>query len=180
VNTYIALIRGINVGGNHPVPMSQLRDALSASGLRDVTTYIQSGNVLADSKAGADEVARIVEEVIAERFGVPTVVMIRTPTELARAVERHPFRDLTPDRAKLHVFFCAREPDLDAVAALDHTRFAPDLIAHDGMEFFGFFPNGMGRTKLVLDERSLGTPMTARNLNTVVRLIDLAHRRVAP
>jgi uncharacterized protein (DUF1697 family) len=171
---HVALIRGINVGGRHTVPMADLRARLAAAGMPEVATYIQSGNVIARSDLDGDGVGRTVADVIEERFGFRPAVTVRTVGQLAGVLERHPYLDRTTDHAKLHVYFCSQPPSPQGLAGIDHHRFAPDLLAHDGMELFAYFPKGMGRSKLVVDERALGTAVTARNLKTVAALVELA------
>jgi uncharacterized protein (DUF1697 family) len=172
--THVALIRGINVGPSTAVGMAQLKGGLEDAGARDVATYIRSGNVVLRDGRSARRVAALVGEVVAQRFGFRPVVIVRSPAELAAAVERHPFVDRTDDPTKLHVFFCERAPKAAALAAIDAERIAPDEIAHRGKDIFGCFPNGIGRTKVPLDERTLGTAMTSRNLRTVAKLVELA------
>jgi uncharacterized protein (DUF1697 family) len=174
VTTYVALIRGINVGGKKTVAMARLRGGLAEAGLTGVSTYIQSGNVIATSRRSPEAVAALVEDVIEEQCGFRPAVVVRTRSQLAAAVERHPFLDRTDDRAKLHVLFCRTKPAPAALAAIDHTAFAPDELAVRGAELFAYYPNGAGRSKLVIDEKALGTPVTARNLRTVAKLVDLA------
>ncbi len=177
VRTYVALLRGINVGGkNAAVPMSELRSLLDSLGHVDVVTYIQSGNAVFGSPRPATEVAAELEERIEQAFGIGVAVLLRTPAELARVVANNPF--LTPDAdvSKLYVAFLADEPAAAAVSGLDPERSPPDELAVRGREVYLRLPNGAGRTKLTIDyfERRLGTRATARNWRTVTKLLELA------
>jgi uncharacterized protein (DUF1697 family) len=166
----VALLRGVNVGGR-TLPMAELRELVESLGFGDVRTYIQSGNVLfsAPRKPKAD----VLEAAIERRFGLQVDVMLRSPAELRRVIERNPFPDA--ERSKLHVGFMARKPAAATVAALDGDAFAPERFAIVGTDLYLHLPNGMGRTKLpdyVL--RRVKVPTTIRNWNTVSKLAELA------
>ncbi len=178
MSTYVALLRGINVGGKAVVPMAELRDLLSSLGHDDVVTYIQSGNAVFDSPRAAAEVAAELEAGIEQAFGVRTPVLLRTSAELAGVVAANPFLEPDADLAKLYVVFLESEPAPSAVAALDPDRSPPDELAVLGREVYLRLPNGAGRTRLTLDwlERQLGTRGTARNWRTVTKLVELARR----
>ena len=168
--TTVGLLRGVNVGGR-TLPMAELREVVESLGFGDVRTYIQSGNVLfsAPRRPKPD----VVEAAIARRFGLEVDVMLRSPAELRRVIERNPFPNAEPSR--LHVGFMARRPAPADVAALDEEAFAPEQFAILGTELYLHLPNGMGRTKLpdyVL--RRVKVPTTVRNWNTVTKLAELA------
>jgi uncharacterized protein (DUF1697 family) len=175
--TFVALVRGINVGGRNTVPMAGLRSALSGIGLEDVTTYIQSGNVVFRAPgANAPSLAGAIERSIDETFGVPARVVLRTREELAAVANTNPFLERGADPAQLHVVFLDRKPEPSAVAELDPGRSPPDEFALRGREIYLRLPSGMGRTKLSGDyfERRLGVAATARNWKTVLKLVELA------
>lgn len=167
--TTVALIRGVNVAGRK-LPMAELRELVESLGFDDVRTYIQSGNVLFSGKRPAPAV---LEAAIERRFGLEVDVMLRSPAQIERALERNPFPDA--DRSKLHVGFMATKPTPAAVAGLDGGPFLPEEFAVVGAELYLHLPNGMGRTKLpdyVI--RRLKVPTTLRNWNTVTKLAELA------
>ena len=87
---YVALLRGVNVGGRNPVPMADLRSAFEAAGFEAVGTYIQSGNVLFESSAPRASLEDQVEGVLEQRFGVPLVVVVRSHTQLRKVVQNAP------------------------------------------------------------------------------------------
>jgi uncharacterized protein (DUF1697 family) len=173
----IVLLRGVNVGGRNRVPMPKLREALEAAGFEDVVTYVQSGNVVLESRAKPDALAREVEAVIADAFDLNVAVVVRTRAELAKVARHDPFGELAGAEEKLYqVSFCAEKPDKEAVAkvaerAVDGER----LLAH-GREIYAWFPHGVGRSKLAaqLSKQKLGTVVTARNWTTVKKLLELA------
>jgi uncharacterized protein (DUF1697 family) len=174
--TFVALVRGINVGGKKVVAMADLRSALAELGLQDVTSYIQSGNVVFRAASGdAAGLEGALERRIADAFGLDVRVVLRTRDELVAVVEGNPFVD-SADLAQLHVAFLDREPEPGAVAELDPGRSPPDEFELRGREIYLRLPNGMGRTKLSGDyfERRLGVAVTARNWRTVLKLVELS------
>lgn len=168
---YVALLRGVNVGGKNKISMPDLRAAVESAGFDDVSTFIQSGNVLFSGPRGVKPAA--VESAISGAFGIDVTVMLRTADDLARVIERNPFRQSDP--AKLHVGFMTAEPPSAVVTDLDGERFAPEEFVIRGLELYLHLPNGMGRAKLppYLDRR-LGVATTVRNWNTVNKLLELA------
>lgn len=175
--TYVALLRGINVGGKHRLPMKDLVEVCSAAKCADVRTYIQSGNVVFNAHPSiAKGLARSLAAKIEERFGFPVPVVLRTHQQLAQVVERNSFLKAGKPESTLYVSFLADEPSAEAIARLDPNRSAPDEFRVIGSEIYFYFPNGAGNTKLTsayLDSR-LATVGTARNWATVLKLIDMS------
>jgi uncharacterized protein (DUF1697 family) len=127
MDTFVALLRGINVGGKNALPMDELKSVLSARGLEDVATYIRSGNVVFRSRTGdGHAVAAGIEKQITETFSVTVAVLMRTPAELAEIAESNPFLGGKPDHSRLHVVFLASAPTAKATAQLDPERSPPD------------------------------------------------------
>jgi uncharacterized protein (DUF1697 family) len=176
VQTFAALLRGINVGGKVKIPMADLRATLSSLGFEDVVTYIQSGNaVFRAPKSDEKAVATGIERAIQEAFGHDVAVLLRTHDELEQ-VERgtpYPVDDAAPTR--VHVVFLDEAPAKAAVSGLDPNRSPGDEFAVLGREIYLSLPNGLGRSKLTIDwfERGLGVRATARNWNTLRKLIEL-------
>lgn len=169
--TYVALLRGVNVGGSRKLPMASLRSLVESLGHTEVTTYIQSGNVVFTSDG--DVAPRSLEAAIERKLGLDVSVMLRTRADLERIVKANPFSGV--DLAKVHVGFMTAKPKPAAIADLDGERFAPDAFAIKGREIYLHLPNGMGRSKLpsYLDRR-VATPTTVRTWNTVLKLLELA------
>jgi uncharacterized protein (DUF1697 family) len=178
MRTFVALLRGINVGGKTMIKMPELRSLLAEAGLEDVRTYVQSGNVVFKSSSrGAEALATDIEERIAEAFGVDTTVLIRTPAELKQIEASNPFQRRETDLTKLHVVFLGDRPAAGAVSELDPTRSPPDEFSVRGREIYLHLPNGAGRSKLTIDyfEKRLGVRATARNWKTLTKLVELTH-----
>ncbi len=177
--TYIALLRGLNVGGNNRLAMKALSSEFEAAGASNVGTYIQSGNVVFDASASVAAVlAGAVSAALEKRHQVRTPVVLRTAKELAAAVGRNPHLP-AHDVAFLHVAFLAETPTKKAVAAVDPARFAPDVFAVVGRELYLLLPNGIGRSRLTnaYFDTSFKTVSTVRNWRTVLALNELAASR---
>jgi uncharacterized protein (DUF1697 family) len=168
----VALLRGINVGGSHKLPMADLRAVFADAGHRDVTTYIQSGNVVF-THAGRSAVAlqKDLEQRIAAATGFAVPVVLRTARELAAVVAANPFPRATP--TTLHVVFLGAAPEPGAMNGIDADAFAPERFARRGRDLYLHLPDGMGRAALprALDRVA---PGTARNWRTVTTLAEMA------
>ncbi len=172
---YVILLRGVNVGGNHKVPMADLRTALTAQGLQNVSSYIASGNVFADSPLDSVELAGVVRSVISDTFALDIAVLVRTYAELVSVAERNPFDHIT-DFSKLAIIFLDSEPSPFEITALRTANPEPEQFVVDGTTMYAYYPNGFGKTKLTstLIDRKLKTVSTTRNLNTLLKLIELS------
>jgi uncharacterized protein (DUF1697 family) len=171
--TYIALLRGINVGGNTKVSMSALKRALEDHGADDVKTYIQSGNVVFTHRERSEpKLEKALTKVVADFSGFDVAVMLRTPAQLRAVVDRNPYPQASG--TTLHVLFCSADVDKAALKKLDLERFAPEEATAVGREIYLHLPNGMGRAKLPVALAKLKLPTTARNWNTVTKLLSMA------
>ncbi|MGI9118878.1 MAG: DUF1697 domain-containing protein [Acidimicrobiales bacterium] len=172
---FVALIRGVNVGGRKKLGMGDLRLALADLGHTDVETYLQSGNALFTATAtDTDDLAQEIEGHLESQLGLDVRVLIRSPADLAEVVAHNPLLEATAEPAKLHVAFLSAPPDPKRLAELDPSTFEPDTFRAGRQEIYLWYPNGSGRTKLTgtLLERRLGLTATARNWNTVVKLLE--------
>lgn len=174
---YIALLRGINVGGKNRLPMKDLATMFVNVGSEAVRTYIQSGNVLfrADPKV-AEEIPTLIRASIQREFGYEIPVVTRGAADLEAVVHANPFVRAGAATDKLHVVFLAHTPDEGQVEGLDPDRSPPDEFTVRGREIYLHCPNGMARSKLTnayFDSR-LSTVSTMRNWKTVRKLIELA------
>jgi len=176
LETYIALLRGINVGGKHKLPMKDLVQIVSDCRCTGARTYIQSGNVVFRApRAGAQELPALIAKQIEGRFGFAAPIVLRNRKELARVVRDNPFIKAGVPENALHVYFLADAPSAEAVKSLDSNRSAPDAFRVIGREVYLNLPNGMARTKLTnayFDSR-LSTVSTARNWATVKTLLEM-------
>ena len=172
----VALLRGINVGGHNRVGMGPLRELLTGLGHEDVRTLLQSGNVVLTSDETGERLARPLEQAIACELGVEPRVVVRTVDELAAVVEHDPFGELV-DQPKLYqVSFLSDGLAPEAAKALEAADVAPERVAVHGREIYAWHPGGVQRSPLVklLSDKKLGVAATARNWNTVTKLLELA------
>ncbi len=173
---FAALLRGINVGGRALIPMAGLRTALAEAGLADVTSYLQSGNLIVPDPPDVPEsTAALIEKVIADHFENRVKVMIRTGGQMTDVIARDPFSGSGVEPKLRHVVFLERAPTATQVAGLDPERSPSDRFEVSGSEVYVEYPDGSGRSKLDLAyfEKVLGLSGTARNWNTVAKLADL-------
>jgi uncharacterized protein (DUF1697 family) len=172
---YVVLLRGVNVGGRGKLPMAQLREICTSVGCTDVSTYIQSGNVVLDSAMSAEGLATALGPAIEQAAGFAPQVVVRTPAELAAALAGNPYRDT--DERYVHIGFMTREPDKKAVAELGEVDVSPEAYRIVAREIYLNYVEGAGRSKKLAKvpfERRLGVGITARNLRTVQKLVELA------
>jgi uncharacterized protein (DUF1697 family) len=176
MKTFIALFRGINVGGSGVLPMRDLVETLEAIDLEDVKTYIQSGNVA--FRCSEEDPVRIsagISAAIGERFGFEPEVLILEPEEIQRALEANPFPEGESEPKTLHLSFLASAPDRPDLEALESLRKDSERFVLKKRVFYLHAPEGVGRSKLAANiERLLGVPVTSRNWRTVTRVMDLA------
>jgi uncharacterized protein (DUF1697 family) len=175
--TWIALLRGINLGARNKVAMSDLRALFSDLPAEDVTTYVQSGNVLFRSPGARDDLTQAIEREIRSRFGLDVTVLLRTKDELAAVAAGNPFAADEPDPRKLHATFLAERPEPGRVSALDEKQFEPDRFDVTRDVVYLHCPDGYGRSKLsnAFFEKQLGVAATTRNWRTVTALVELAN-----
>jgi len=172
---YVAMLRGINVGGRNKIKMSELQALFVGLGHADVITYIQSGNVVFQNPAkNAAALTSAIEKRIARDFGIDVVIVLRTRAELGKVIAANPFGPA--DLSKVHVTFLAEKPAAALVRALDDHTAPPDDFRVHGREVYLHCPSGYGTTKLnnTFWERKLKIAATTRNWNTVNKLFDLA------
>lgn len=168
-----ALLRGINVGGRHKLPMKDLVRLFEKAGGMDVASYIQSGNVIFRAKPGAHgKVCKDVCAAVKSAFDFEAPVVFRTQPELERIIEDNPFPKSDGAKPDVYVSFLEIAPRDADVAALNPPKQAPEAYAVKGREVYLFLPHGAGRSKLAAYDfgRKLNTFATTRNWNTVCTL----------
>jgi uncharacterized protein (DUF1697 family) len=175
---HVVLLRGINLGPRNRIAMPALRAALEGAGFDEVETYVQSGNVVLESKASAKEVGRQVERLIADEFGLDVAVVVRTRSALARVVERNPLADVATNPKRYQVSFLDGKPTAAVLRKLEDVAAPAERFVHAGSEIYAWHPEGVARSKLwaMLAGRGLGVTATARNWTTVTKLLELATR----
>jgi uncharacterized protein (DUF1697 family) len=178
METWIALLRGVNVGGNNKLPMKSLVAELESIGLSDVKTYIQSGNVVLRCPAArASKLGSEIATAISEKFGFEPKVMLINAKELTKAKKANPFPEAVDEMEgrTLHFFFLASVPKTVDKDRLEAVRRPSERWQIKGAVFYLHTPEGFGDSKLATQvEKILGVSVTARNLRTVNALLELA------
>lgn len=174
MSTYIALLRGINVGGNNLLPMKALVAILEDLGCENVRTYIQSGNAVFDVKSGLTKgFADRFGEAVRTGHGFKPSILLLQAVELENAIKGNPFP--TADGKALHCYFLASTPKKPDLASLNQLKAASEAFVLKERVFYLYTPDGLGRSKLAVKvERALGVAATARNWNTVSKLAEMA------
>jgi uncharacterized protein (DUF1697 family) len=175
---YIALLRGVNLLSHNRIKMDALRTLCESIKLRDVQTYIQSGNIVFRTKETNEaKLAARIERAIEAEFGCRPPVILRTTSQWKEAIGRNPFAkrtDVAPNRLLVH--FLAGDPGAEAREKARAIPAAPEEMHIFESELYIYFPNGMGRPKLSLPavERALKVSASGRNWNTVLKLLGMA------
>jgi len=156
--------------------MPQLREALEEAGFEEVSTYLQSGNVVLSSMASPENVGSDVERLIADRFGLDIAVVVRTRAELAAVVERNPLGKVATNPKLYQVTFLETALDAELVRKLEAAASGKERVEQVGRELYAWHPDGVGRSKLaaVMSGKGLGVTATARNWTTVTQLLVMA------
>ncbi len=168
MKAFVLLFRGINVGGKNLLPMKELKAALESKCFQQVSSYIQSGNVVLETSQNASAIASSVSKLVNQQFGFTPAVMVLDKIQFANAVNNNPYPEC--EGKSVHFYFCADKPTLaaDKIAAVQAND--EDYELH-GKVFYLHAPSGIGRSKLAAKvEACLGVPVTARNLNTVQKI----------
>jgi uncharacterized protein (DUF1697 family) len=178
MQTYIVLLRGINVSGHNIIKMEDLRKLFSELGFSFVKTYIQSGNiVILTNPANIQELESIISYAIKNKFILEIPVMVLELDEFIKVVENNPFFEIEgKDRALMHITFLTAIPEIEKISYIDFSKFLPDEIIIIEKAIYMYFPKGYGKTKLTNGyfESKLKLKATTRNLKTCYELIKIA------
>jgi uncharacterized protein (DUF1697 family) len=173
---YVALLRGINVGGKNMLSMKELVKIFVTAGCADVRTYIQSGNIVfcAEQKV-VNRLADVTARQVEERFGLKVPVVLRTAAELDSVIRENPFCKAGVVAEMLHVSFLAEWPSPELLAGLDARRSSPDEFEVAGREIYMKLVNEVSRTKLTnaYFDSKLKTMSTMRNWRTILKLAEM-------
>lgn len=176
MHTYIALFRGINVGGKNSLPMKDLASIFESLGASNVKTYIQSGNVVFQS--ASQDISSFSERLgigVRERYGFKPYLLVISLSEVEAAITNNPFPEAESEPSSLHLGFLAFAPENLDLKKLESSKKDSERFCLIGNIFYLHAPEGVGRSKLAASsEKLLGVPMTDRNWNTVFKLKEMA------
>jgi uncharacterized protein (DUF1697 family) len=171
MNSYIALIRAINVGGKNIIKMAELKRMFEATGLSQVQTYIQSGNIVFTSEEEAEQLQPRIEFEINSVFGIPAAVMLRTSIEWKSIIENCPYEaDSLSEGESIYVSFLAAAPSQEAMDKLTNVQSANDEFRINGREIYLWLRQSMRDSKLASTLPKLKVQSTTRNWQTVNKL----------
>ncbi len=177
--TYISILRGINVSGQKKIRMEDLKKLYEEAGFSEVTTYIQSGNVIFKTSTGLSipGISQKIEKAIEEKYHFNVPIIIRTDDEMHKILSSNPFlKEEGLNLEKLHVTFLEEKPEPIDIKEIRKFNFPPDVFHIIGKEVYLYCPGGYGNTKLsnTFFENKLRVKATTRNWNTVGKLAELA------
>jgi uncharacterized protein (DUF1697 family) len=182
VSTFISILRGINVSGQKTIKMDSLRMSYESLGLKNVTTYVQSGNVVFSAgKESADELAEKITGMIRRDFSFDVPVIVMSDETLRKIIDANPFAiDTDVDPSFLHVTFLSSKPDHFDKELIEGKRQKDERIAFTDDAVYLYCPHGYGRTGLNNNflENKLGVSATTRNWKTTLELLKIAGKLV--
>lgn len=178
METYISILRGINVSGKKMIKMAELLKTYEGLNLKNVKTYIQSGNVIfQDKKTKSLNLEKKISKQIFNDFHFEVPVLVKEKNELVTVLKSNPFvNKRKEDTTKLHVTFLSTEPDLMDLEKIKNGVYNGDEFILSGKTIYLFCPDGYGRTKLTNNffENKLKVVATTRNWNTLNQLLEIA------
>ncbi len=175
METKIALLRGINVGGKRKILMADLKAMFLKVGFQKVVTYIQSGNIIFQSAINNSDIEKMLEKEISSEFGLEVPVIVRSAKDLKNLIQNNPYYSSEGDINKLHLTFLKAEPNPKDVDAVSSLSFQPDLFTIGNKEVFILCEGKYHQSKLTNDffEKKLQVQTSTRNWKTVLKLLEL-------
>jgi uncharacterized protein (DUF1697 family) len=172
---YVALLRGINVGGNTMIKMTELKSSFEKLGFKNVVSYINSGNLAFDSAMGEAKLVTAIEKVIEKDFGINIKVMVRNQDAIADVLRNNPFEGEFESHKEMHVLFMTDEMPVDKQKFLIEQNKSTEKFNVRGREIYALLKLGVAGSLLGKGfiEKKLKVPVTARNWRTVQKLIEL-------
>lgn len=177
MKTYIVLLRGVNVSGKNLIKISELKETLSNAGFSNVSTYIQSGNIILKSALEKTAIEETVHKLILEHFNCSVHVFCLTVSDMEQALANNPF-PIDSEPNKVFVTFLNQTPQPDLIEKLNLIAFGNEQFKITDKLLYFYVPDGMGKSKMNNNffENKLKVTATGRNLNTIYKLIDLSKK----
>ncbi len=175
MNKKIAILRGINVGGKRKILMADLKSMCEKLGLKNVTTYIQSGNLIFNSDKPNSELENDLEKAITKKYGFDVPVIVRKDKELENSIDNNPFFDKVADIKQLHLTFLKEKPKKENIEKVLTFNYEPDKFKIEDKDVFIFCTGKYHESKLTNNffEKQLKVDTTTRNWKTVLKLNEL-------
>lgn len=176
MNTYVAVLRGINVSGQRMINMKDLKALFQKWGYENVMTYIQSGNVVFGSaESNTKKLEKEIVDIIHNHYGFEVPVMVLTQKDITDILENNPYNDHKKDITKLHVTLLESLPDEKLLATTRDQKYQSDEFTISGKTIYLYCPDGYGMTKFstMFFEKKLGVTATTRNWKTMQCIHDL-------
>ena len=177
--TYVALLRGINIGAKKRIRMEVLRRLIEGLGHTEVKTYVNSGNVVFSSDSGDDmSIAAEIEEALKTHHDLDVPIVVRSGKEMARIVANNPFPEHASEHKTLHVSFLSETPPAGLVRALADVEKGEDEYRVVGKDIYLHYPNGLAKAVFMINgfDKALKVTSTSRNWRTVVTLSEMANQ----
>jgi uncharacterized protein (DUF1697 family) len=174
---WIALLRGINVGGRNTVPMAALRQLCEGLGWKDVRSFIQSGNLVFEAGGAAGALETSLEEALERKFGFRPAVVVRSAAAWSKLLKANPFGEEAEAEPGQVLIGLAKDPLPKAAASVIEAKAAAgERVREAGGALWFHYPNGVGRSKITpaAIDKAAGSPVTARNWRTALALADMA------
>ena len=173
MKTYVALLRGINVGGHKKVPMADLRELMNQIGLQNVKTYIQSGNVIFQSNEKEFELEEKIQRSINSHFGFDVAVVVKSSDELLEIFNECPFEDET--KQKSYFIVLNKTPETQLIKEVENISHENEafIIKRNCIYFYSSIGFGQTKFNMTTFERKLKVKGTSRNFNTMLKLLSL-------
>ena len=184
MNTYITMLRGVNMTGHNTIKMTRLAEMFRQQGYSDAETYIQSGNIVFSCRnSSIDNVSSGIRKAILSEFSLDIAVITRTPDEIKKIIAVNPFLEEPGfDPSKMAVVFLELKPSEEQILKVAGIDYPPDKFRIIGSEIYIYCPNGFGRTKLYTNffEAKMKVTGTARNWTMVNKLLEMAENKMRP
>jgi len=177
METYIAMLRGINVSGQKKIKMADLKRYMEELSFQDVETYIQSGNIVFKAEDSASDVAEAIKAKILERYGFEVPTIIKKNEDFEYVLANCPFLDNpTKEESRFYITFLDREPEYERIMKLEKSDYSPEEYVLDETNIFFYSPNGYGNAKMNNNffENKLKVTATTRNWKTVHKLAEMS------
>ncbi len=182
MNTYIAMLRGINVSGQKKIKMADLRAHLAELAFGNIRTYIQSGNIIFEhEETSASYLEDKIKQKILEKYGFEVPVLVKLSADFEHLLSHNPFlKDPAKETKRMYVTFLAEEPQAEGLAKLQTVDYAPEEYILEGKEIYFFSPLGYGRAKMnnSFFEQKLKVAATTRNWRTINKLLEMTHQKM--